>query len=171
MPILYLLNYIELSYSEITFAYWTFNSESSVLPNLFQIDKIDEFAENLCYMNKSVFDTWLFNVPFIQCSILQSSNLQVVMLDKLSRYSFQKILKNTLQINLFPHMWLMMILSGGMWRECSAGFSWCVRARVLHKTGRALRNCVVKQRRFSPYTCHKDVLFLKNFPEEEMWGG
>ena len=74
-----------------------------MLPNLFQIDRIDEIAENLCYMNKSVIDTGLFNVPFIQCSILQSSNLQVVMLDKLSRYSFQKILNNTLQKNLFPH--------------------------------------------------------------------
>ena len=46
MPILYLLDYIELSYSEITFTYWTFDSKISALSNFFQIDRIDEFAEN-----------------------------------------------------------------------------------------------------------------------------
>ena len=46
MKILYLLNYIELSYSEITFSYRTFDSKTSALSNFFQIDRIDEFAEN-----------------------------------------------------------------------------------------------------------------------------
>ena len=46
MPILYLLNYIELSYSEITF-----DSKSSALPNFFRIDIIDEFAESTELMN------------------------------------------------------------------------------------------------------------------------
>ena len=41
MPILYHLNYIELSYSEMTFTYCIFNSKSSVLSNFFQIDRID----------------------------------------------------------------------------------------------------------------------------------
>ena len=45
MPVLYLLNYIELSYSEITFTYYTFDSKFSALSNFFQIDRIDEFAE------------------------------------------------------------------------------------------------------------------------------
>ena len=45
MPILYLLNYIELSYSEIKFTYGTFDSKISALSNFFQIDRIDEFAE------------------------------------------------------------------------------------------------------------------------------
>ena len=51
MPILYLLNYIELSYSEITFAHTTFDSKSSALPNFFRIDIIDEFAESTELMN------------------------------------------------------------------------------------------------------------------------
>ena len=46
MPVLYFLNYIELSYSEITFTYSTFDSKISALSNFFQIDRIDEFAEN-----------------------------------------------------------------------------------------------------------------------------
>ena len=46
MPILYLLNYVELSYSETTFTHYSFDSKSSALPNFFQIDRIDEFAEN-----------------------------------------------------------------------------------------------------------------------------
>ena len=46
MPVLYLLNYIELSYSEITFTYYTFDSKFSALSNFFQIDRIDEFGEN-----------------------------------------------------------------------------------------------------------------------------
>ena len=40
----YLLNYIELSYSEIRLTYWTFDSKTSALSNFFQIDRIDEFA-------------------------------------------------------------------------------------------------------------------------------
>ena len=43
MPILYLLNYVELSYSEITFTYSTFDCKSGAPPNFFQIDRIDEF--------------------------------------------------------------------------------------------------------------------------------
>ena len=45
MPILYLLNYIELSYSEITFTYETFDSKISALSNFFQVDSIDELPK------------------------------------------------------------------------------------------------------------------------------
>ena len=44
MPIYYLLNYVELSYSEITFFELYFDFEGGALPNFFQIDRIDEFA-------------------------------------------------------------------------------------------------------------------------------
>ena len=46
MPILYLLNYIELSYSEITFTYGTFDSKAGALSNFFQIDRIGEFINS-----------------------------------------------------------------------------------------------------------------------------
>ena len=45
MPIFYLLNYIELSYSEITFTYETFDSKISALSNFFQVDSIDELPK------------------------------------------------------------------------------------------------------------------------------
>ena len=45
MQIWYFLNYVELSYSEMTFICHSINSESSALPHVFHIDIIDEFAE------------------------------------------------------------------------------------------------------------------------------
>ena len=41
MQIWYFLNYVELSYSEITFIFHTFNHESSAIPNFFHFDIID----------------------------------------------------------------------------------------------------------------------------------
>ena len=60
MPILYLLNYIELSYSEITFTYWTFDSKISALSNFFQIDRIDELHPLLFYYSYLVKFTVIY---------------------------------------------------------------------------------------------------------------